>query len=103
MLMEDGAPIHRSMAARTWRERNDIEVLPWPAQSPDLNPIEHIWKVLKVAVSKRTPPVRTEDELRMALVDEWSKISPDMVSKVVENMPRRVKAVILARGRSTHY
>jgi transposase len=103
MIMEDGAPIHRSLAARDWREVNEINVLPWPAQSPDLNPIEHIWKALKLRISRRDPPIRTEEELRNALQEEWQKINADTVSKVVENMPQRVRSVIMVGGKSTRY
>src|SRR5262249_3173020 len=103
MIMEDGAPIHRSLAARNWREINEINVLPWPAQSPDLNPIEHIWKALKVLISRRDPPIHTEEGLRNALQEEWLNINVGTVCKVVENMPQRIRGVIMARGRSTKY
>jgi hypothetical protein len=103
LVMEDGAPIHRSLAAKRWRERQEVDVLPWPAQSPDLNPIEHIWKALKVLISKRDPAVRTETELRRALEEEWANIKVETVCKVVESMPQRIRGVILARGGSTKY
>src|SRR5215813_4091038 len=103
MIMEDGAPIHRSLAARNWREANEINVLPWPPQSPDLNPIEHIWKTLKLRISGRDPPIRTEEDLRNALQEEWWNINADTVCKVVENMPQRIRNVIMVRGKSTKY
>jgi transposase len=103
MIMEDGAPIHRSLAAKHWREANEIEVLPWPAQSPDLNPIEHIWKALKMRISKRDPPIHNEEDLRDALQEEWLNINPAIVCRVVESMPKRIQNVILTRGGSTKY
>ena len=52
-VMEDGAPIHRSKVAQTFRSQNSLETFPHPAQSPDMNPIEHVWKKLKVLVNNR--------------------------------------------------
>src|SRR5262249_42732150 len=82
MVMEDGVPIHRSLAARAWRVINEIEILPWPAQSPDLNPIEHIWMMFKDMISRRDPPIRTETELRDVLREEWHNINDETVCKV---------------------
>jgi hypothetical protein len=103
LLMEDGAPIHRSTAAKQWREVNEIATLEWPAQSPDLNPIEHVWKLLKDAISTKVPPIRTIKDLRHALRDEWTKLDVEVISKSVENMPQRIKDVIQAQGGSTRF
>jgi transposase len=51
-IVEDGVPIHRSKLAKTFRAEHLIEVLPHPAQSPDLNPIEHIWTRLKTGINR---------------------------------------------------
>ena len=103
LLMEDGAPIHRCILAKKWRELNGITTLEWPAQSPDLNPIENVWKLLKDAVSTHNPPIRTIEDLRNALNKEWTKLDIGIIRKVVENMPQRIKDVIQAQGRSTRY
>src|SRR5208337_4879709 len=50
ILMEDGAPVHRSNAPKLWQQEHNLNKLNWPANSPDLNPIENVWAVLKDAV-----------------------------------------------------
>jgi len=61
ILMEDGAPIHRSNAPKHWREEHSLEKLDWPAQSPDLNPIEMAFAKLKALL--RAKSLRTVDAL----------------------------------------
>ena len=103
LLMENGAPIHRCKKAKNWHELNEVETLEWPAQSPDLNPIEHVWKLLKDAVSVINPQIREIGDLRNALNNEWIKLDREIICRVVENMPQRIKDVIRAHGRSTQY
>jgi transposase len=53
VLMEDGALVHRGKVSKDWRENHDLEKIEWPAQSPILNPIENVWKLLKDVIQKR--------------------------------------------------
>jgi len=101
--MEDGAPVHRSAAASEWRIANEIPGLTWPAQSPDLNPIENIWRVLKARINRRPVIPNNENELITTLLEEWKNITENIISKIVLNMPQRLKYVISNKGGGTRY
>jgi hypothetical protein len=94
---------HTSRKATKWFEDNDIQVLSWPAQSPDLNPIEHLWEHLKRQLRKYDNPPRGAHELWDRLVDEWNEIAPEVCQNLIESMPRRIEAVIKANGDHTKY
>ena len=102
-FQDDNCPIHRSRLVPQWKEENLITSLPWPAQSPDLNPIEHVWDYLERAVRKRQPHPKNKQELFMALKEEWVNIDTSYLEKLVESMARRVQAVIKSKGNPTQY
>ncbi|GFV45808.1 transposable element Tc1 transposase [Trichonephila clavipes] len=72
LFMDENAPCHRTVAAEQLLENEDIERMDWPARSPDLNPIEHVWDFLGRRLAARTLPPVTIRELRLALQDEWA-------------------------------
>ena len=71
----------------------------WPAQSPDLSPIENLWEILKINVKKRAPT--TLDELWSVTKEEFMLIPDVMFTKLYESMPKRVAMVIANRGSHT--
>jgi transposase len=103
VLMEDGAMIHRSNAPKQWRELYMLSKLEWPAQSPDLNPIENMWKQMKDAIQNRSPRVRTLEEMRQTLTEVWQGLNEDVYVPLIISMPDRIKAVIEAKGGSTRW
>lgn len=102
-FQDDNAAIHTARTVINWKEENSISSIPWPAQSPDLNPIEHVWDHLERAVHKRKPFPKTINELKDALKDEWNKIGKDYLQNLVQSIPRRVKMVIEKEGKPTEY
>jgi hypothetical protein len=102
-FQQDNDPKHTSKMAQKWFEDHNIEVLGWPAQSPDINPIEHLWHILKIALKKYPEPPKGAHELWDRLVVEWNRIPVETCQKLIESMPRRIEAVIKAKGGHTKY
>ena len=73
----------------------------WPSQRPDLNPIEHLWRDLKIDVQQCSSSNQTEVE--RICREEWEKLPKYRCAKLVASYPRRLKAVITAKGASTKY
>jgi len=93
----------RHHSALQWFEDNDIQVLVWPSQSPDINPIEHLWVHLKRALLEHPTPPRGVHELWERVEVDWNEIAAETCQNLIENMPRRIQAVIRANGGHTKY
>jgi len=79
-----------------------IHLLPyWPAQSPDLNPIENLWSILDHNVRDRRP--QNKAELFRVLQDGWNALDRDLLRRLVDSMPRRIQAVLDNNGWPTKY
>jgi transposase len=102
-FQQDNDPKHTSLAAKHWFSTKRIDVLPWPACSPDMNIIEHVWDHLDRLVRAREVLPRNPDELWAALEEEWYGISPAFIAKLYDSMPRRVEALRKAKGSHTRY
>lgn len=82
---------------------NGIEIQDWQPQSPDMNIIEHVWDYLDNCVHSRPHPPHNLDELWKVLEEEWYKIPKEYIDKLYKSLPKRVKAVIEAKGGNTAY
>jgi hypothetical protein len=102
-FMEDNAPVHTALASREFKKDNNIRKIDdWPPQSPDLNPIQNVWKVLKTNVQELYKP-RTVEEMKQTLQLAWALFPEQTLENVVESMPRRMKAVLDAKGKPTRW
>jgi transposase len=103
VFQHDNDPKHTSRKATEWLKMKEIEVLDWPPQSPDLNPIEHLWQHLKGRLSTYESEPSSISELWCRVESEWNKIPVQVCTELIESMPRRVDAVLKARGGHTKY
>ena len=105
-FQQDNARPHTSGATKRWFRHHGYSlntVLDWPAQSPDLNPIEHVWHQLKLRLNKYPTRATTISELEERIEREWYKFTKEDCLKYIDSMPRRINAVIRSRGGPTRY
>ena len=100
-FMHDGAPAHRAKLVSTFLNNNNIDVLDWPGNSPDLNPIENVWHVMKNELQNVKPT--NIFKMKEALTNIWQQLDTDYFSKLAESMPKRLKLVINEKGNMAKY
>lgn len=102
IFQQDNASCHTARLVKDWFDESGMQVMSWPAQSPDLNPIEHLWDHLKKEIRKGPQP-NSLDELWERIQDKWEAISADTCKNLVRSMSRRLEAVRKAKGGYTRY
>ena len=107
ILQQDSAKIHTARDTLAWFAENYIQVMEWPPNSPNLNPIKHCWKRLKEKLHQCFPNIHKTkwgaDTIRRCLADTlnivWTQdIEGECLEDLWESMPRRVAAVLDAKG-----
>lgn len=101
VFQQDNAPCHSSKRTMKWFEDKGIEVLDWPGNSPDLNPIENLWQSMKVKVNAQKHS--NIHELIRNIKLSWIAISREECERLVESMPRRIQRVLENKGYPTKY
>ncbi|GFV57556.1 transposable element Tcb1 transposase [Trichonephila clavipes] len=80
-----------------------IELLPWPARSPDLSPIENMWSMVAQRLTQNTPLAATPDQLWQRVEAAWSAVPQEHIERVLKSMPSRVAVVISNNGGYSGY
>ena len=102
LVVEDNAPIHRSNVSEAARHAAGINLLPHPPNSPDLNPIKHMWSIAKYRVS-RMPRASNLDALREQTKKAWDEIPMGVVNGLVATMEERRLDVQRKKGWHTRF
>lgn len=103
IFQHDNARPHAARLTTEFLESHDIDVLPWPSRSPDLNPIEHLWDELDRRLRARERQPQTLTQLAVALQEEWDRIPQQVIRNLIGSMGRRCQAVLDADGGHTSY
>ena len=108
--MQDNAPIHKAYIIRDQFASRGIDVMDQPPYSPDLNPIENLWALLKQEMYILYPELvgapnnaKTLDLLIRCAIDMWERLGKELLNRLIDTMERRVKAVIEAEGWYSKY
>lgn len=102
-LQEDNASVHKSRETEQWKRQHAIPILPWPAQSPDLSPIENVWSVLKSKVKNRMHRIGTLADLKREITTAWNEVPVWYLQKLFSSLPRRLRLVMSQKGHLTRY
>ncbi|GFV83836.1 transposable element Tc3 transposase [Trichonephila clavipes] len=98
ILMDDNARPHRAGIVEEYLEDHGLERMEWPARSPDLNPIEHLWDYLDREVAALNPPPRSLHELKQGLLCVWSSLPIPVSDNLINSMGNRCRQCIQVRG-----
>ncbi|GFV01270.1 transposable element Tc1 transposase [Trichonephila clavipes] len=103
LFQQDNCSIHASKLAQTWFDEMGVQKLDWPSQRADLNSIEQLWDELKFRLRSQPNQPSSLQALTSAAMDAWKAIPMVSYQKLVESLPKRVQAVIHAKGGPTSY
>lgn len=99
VFQQDNAAIHVSRQSKAWFEGKEIELLDWPARSPDLNPIENLWGILARHVYLNGKQYSTVQELEVGIRNAWRNIGEATLNALINSMPGRVFEVVRRNGK----
>lgn len=101
VFQHDNAPVHTSRLTLSFLADHGVKIMKWPPQSPDINPIEHLWAILKrkVKVLQR----RQQQTFRDAVMKAWSELPLSLIHSLIDSIPSRLLAVIESKGYATKY
>ena len=101
ILMKDNDPKHKARIVQQYLQEENIQCLDWPPSSPDLNPIEHLWDLLKRKLPGKD--IKSIEHLKTVTISAWNEIQPDELKKLVASMKNRFQEVIRYKGNPTSY
>ncbi|GFV07350.1 transposable element Tc3 transposase [Trichonephila clavipes] len=101
--MNDNASCHRAVLIDDFLETENIQSMVWLANSPDLNPFEHVGDMLGRQIVALSHPPRSITEMKRALQEAWSRLSPQLIHHLIASMVNRCATHLVVRGDHTPY
>ena len=101
--MDDSAGYHTSKTTTKCKQHMGLIRMDWPAQSPDLNPIENFWRIIKIRISGHRHQIHSVDKMKMVIQKEWGRLTEEDFWKCIESMPKRCQLVQKAQGEYIKY
>ena len=101
IYQQDNDPKHTSILIRKYFEDYGIVKLDWPSNSPDLNPIENVWHLLKLKMSKII--YETKEEFIKCIEESWKEIKVETIDNIIKSMPNRLHKLIENNGDRIDY
>ena len=100
-FQQDNDPKHTSRIAKSFLSDNVPKLMDWPSNSPDLNPIENLWNIVKTNVEKRLP--KNRGDLGQFMKEEWERIPDTVLINLINSMQTRCELVIERNGERIPY
>lgn len=102
VFMQDGAPCHTAKSVQKWLCDSDVKYFKdWPGNSPDLNPIENLWSIIKSKL--RNADTSSLPKLEAAIRHVWDNFKPELLQNLADSVPKRLEQCIKAKGNATKY
>ena len=98
VFQQDNDPKHTSRLAKEWFNQSRVNLMDWPPQSPDMNPIEHLWQALKQRLQTYPEPTKGIHELWARIQDEWLKIPVETCQNLISACRAEFKPFLKAKG-----
>lgn len=103
IFQQDNASIHVSNYSNGWLAEQNVKVIPWPAKSPDMNPMENLWGILVRDVYADFRQFNTVNELKQAILAAWNRVPMETLAQLSGSMNKRMIEVLKKQGRKTKY
>ncbi|GFU59708.1 transposable element Tcb2 transposase [Trichonephila clavipes] len=103
IFQQDNARPHVAKTVLDFCSAQHMQLLPWPAYSPDMSPIEHVWNLVGSRLARDPRLAVSKDELLLRIQAIWNSLPQANIQNLFDFMPRRIAALFAARGGYTKY